>query len=321
MPATDPAGRTNQGDRQMNHDTTATTHLMVVEHDAPTRELLCDHLEAEEFKVEAADGLDQARTSLAALDLDLVLLDLTLPDGQAMTLLEEIHEQNPEMGLIVVSGRGTERDRVGALANGADDYIQKPFTFGELLVRVNAVLRRRQGSSPTINIGALEINTVEKTVTVSGRDVHLSEKEFELLTVMAAEPSRVFSKEELLREVWGYRSAGHNRTLEVLCSSLRRKLDPDHAIDPDHARYVVRCWGVGYRLSAPGTGIRDDGAAAKSSETPSDGDPTTNAVQAVVLIARLLPKKDMWRSAADFMEATAGILDRYGIPRPDHYEH
>ena len=99
--------------------------------------------------------------------------------------------------------------------------------------------------NPSEQVGEIEINDIEHTVKVSGRYLRLSMKEYALLKVLAAEPSRVFSKEELLREVWGYRSMGHTRTLEAHCSRLRRKLDPDNG------RYVVNCWGVGYRLVGP----------------------------------------------------------------------
>lgn len=96
-----------------------------------------------------------------------------------------------------------------------------------------------------LQVGEIEINDVEHTVKVSGRYLRLSMKEYALLKVLAAEPTRVFSKEELLQEVWGYRSIGHTRTLEAHCSRLRRKLDPDNG------RYVVNCWGIGYRLVGP----------------------------------------------------------------------
>lgn len=226
--------------------------IVVCEDDQPTLELLCDHLTADRFDVLAAPTAADALRFCRYNDPDLLLLDLTLPDASGLDLLREIREPDrsvnridPSLGVIIVSGRGTERDRIRGLGLGADDFLVKPFSYSELLARINAVLRRRRGSYPVTRIADIEINEVERTVRVSGRMVHLSAKEFGLLSTLASEPTRVFSKEELLQEVWGYRSLGHTRTLEAHCSRLRRKLDPDDG------RYVVNCWGVGYRLVGP----------------------------------------------------------------------
>ena len=122
----------------------------------------------------------------------------------------------------------------------------KPFAFGELLARIGSVLRRRLGDrANVVKVGEIAINRAERTVRVGDRLVELSGKEFALLCALAADPTRVYSKEELLRDVWGYRSLGHTRTLEAHASRLRRKLDPDEG------QYVVNCWGVGYRLVGP----------------------------------------------------------------------
>jgi len=229
-----------------------TARIVICEDDQPTLELLCDHLTADSFGVYAAPTAADAMRLCAFNDPDLLLLDLTLPDAAGLDLLRDIRNPDrsvnridPDLGVIIVSGRGTERDRVRGLGQGADDYVQKPFAYSELLARINAVLRRRRSSHPILQVAGIEINDVEHTVKVSGRLVRLSVKEYSLLKILASEPSRVFSKEELLRDVWGYRSTGHTRTLEAHCSRLRRKLDPDKG------RFVVNCWGVGYRLVGP----------------------------------------------------------------------
>jgi DNA-binding response OmpR family regulator len=184
---------------------------------------------------------------------DLLLLDLTLPDASGLDVLREI--RNPDravsrfdsrLGVIVLSGRGTERDRVRGLEQGADDYVVKPYHYSELLARISAVLRRRRtGTSRVTRVAEIEISHDQRSVAVGAQPVELSAKEFSLLGVLATEPTRVFTKEELLRDVWGYRSIGHTRTLEAHASRLRRKLDPDTG------RFVVNCWGVGYRLVEP----------------------------------------------------------------------
>lgn len=226
--------------------------IVVCEDDPPTLELLADHLTADRFGVLPAPTASDAMRLLTYKRPDLLLLDLELPDASGLDLLREIRNPDrsvnrvdPALGVIVISGRSTERDRVRGLGEGADDYVQKPFSYGELLARINAVLRRRRRSYPLVQVAEIEINDVEHTVRVAGRPVRLSVKEYGLLKVLASEPSRVFSKEELLQEVWGYRSTGHTRTLEAHCSRLRKKLDPEGG------RYVVNCWGVGYRLLGP----------------------------------------------------------------------
>ena len=227
--------------------------VVVCEDDRATLDLLSENLVADRF------GVMQAPTASDALRLcqygnpDLLLLDLNLPDAAGLDVLRELRDPDRAvsrfdlaLGVIILSGRSTERDRVRGLRQGADDYLIKPFHYPELLARIEAVLRRRRGgrSTPT-RVGDIRISHEERTVSVGDRRVDLSAKEFALLSVLAGEPTRVFSKEELLRDVWGYRSIGHTRTLEAHASRLRRKLDPEAG------RFVLNCWGVGYRLVEP----------------------------------------------------------------------
>jgi DNA-binding response OmpR family regulator len=145
--------------------------------------------------------------------------------------------------VIVLSGRSTDVDRVRGFSEGADDYVVKPFHYQEVAARIRAVLRRRDArrEGPR-RIGDLFIDPSRRKVRVADREVALANKEFTLLRALAADPHRVFTKEELLRDVWGFRSMGRTRTLDSHASRLRRKLDPEAG------RYVVNCWGVGYRL-------------------------------------------------------------------------
>lgn len=226
--------------------------IVVCEDDRPTLELLCDHLVADRFEVLAAPTAADALRLCEFNRPDLLLLDLSLPDASGLDVLGRIRGvrgiANPfdsNLAVIIVSGRGSERDRIRGLERGADDYVLKPFSYGELLARIGAVLRRRGAGEPVIRVEGIEIDRRQRTVRVNGKPVRLSAKEFSLLAVLAGEPTRVFSKEELLREVWGYRSIGHTRTLEAHASRVRRKLDPDTG------RFIVNCWGVGYRLVGP----------------------------------------------------------------------
>jgi DNA-binding response OmpR family regulator len=227
--------------------------LVVCEDDRATLELLADHLTADRYGVLAAPTAADALRLCQFGAPDLLLLDLSLPDASGLDVLREIRDPDravsrfdPSLGVIVLSGRGTERDRVRGLELGADDYVVKPYHYGELLARIGAVLRRRHGARIRgTRVAEIEIDHDQRTVRVGSRPVELSAKEFSLLCTLAREPSRVFTKEELLRDVWGYRSIGHTRTLEAHASRLRRKLDPDRG------RFVVNCWGVGYRLVGP----------------------------------------------------------------------
>ena len=133
---------------------------------------------------------------------------------------------DPALPMLVLSGRGAELDRVRGFDRGADDYVVKPFSYPELRRRIEALLRRsgERGPAGRLRVGELEIDPVSRDVRVRGRRAELSQKEFALLRALAAEPTRVFTKEELLRDVWGYRTMGRTRTLDSHACRLRRKL-------------------------------------------------------------------------------------------------
>jgi DNA-binding response OmpR family regulator len=149
--------------------------------------------------------------------------------------------------VILLTGRGSEADRVRGFARGADDYVVKPFHYPELVARISAVLRRASGrrDQGVLLVGELRIDPVSREVTLDGARMELSAKEFALLRTLAAEPTRVFTKEELLRDVWGFQLMGSTRTLDSHASRLRRKLMPSGR------RWIVNVWGVGYRLTDP----------------------------------------------------------------------
>jgi DNA-binding response OmpR family regulator len=224
--------------------------VVVCEDDAVTLDLLCDHLVADRFGVLPAPSASDALRLCRYNQPDLMLLDLSLPDASGLDVLREIREADgvesrfdPRLPVIVLTGRGAQIDRVRGLNAGADDYLTKPFNFEELRARIGAVLRRRttRRDGPC-RIGDLMIDPIRRKVMVGEQEIALAKKEFTLLRVLAGDPTRVFSKEELLNEVWGYRSPGRTRTLDSHASRLRRKLDPEYS------RYIVNCWGIGYRL-------------------------------------------------------------------------
>ena len=224
--------------------------VVVCEDDEPTLELLCDHLTADRYEALPAPSASDALRLCHYKQPDLMVLDLVLPDAPGLDVLREIRgsdgvtsRYDPRLPVVVVSGRSSEHDRVRGFAAGADDYLIKPFHYPELAARVRAVLRRRESRHEgPLRVGELVIDPATRSVRVGDRSVELANKEFALLRALASEPTRVFTKQELLRDVWGFRSLGRTRTLDSHASRLRRKLDPEHA------RFVVNCWGVGYRL-------------------------------------------------------------------------
>lgn len=224
--------------------------VVVCEDDPATLELLCESLAADRFGVLPAPSASDALRLCRFKHPDLMLLDLTLPDASGLDVLREIREAdgvisrfNPHLPVIVLTGRGAGEDRVRGLEFGADDYLVKPFLHAELRARIMAVLGRaeRQRGGP-IRAGDVVVDSGRRRAWVDGREVSLSKKEFALLRVLATDPHRVFSKRELLGEVWGFRAPTKSRTLDSHASRLRRKLDPEGA------RFVINCWGVGYRL-------------------------------------------------------------------------
>ena len=224
--------------------------VVVCEDDAVTLELLCDHLEADRFRTLAAPSASDALRLCHYKEPDLLLLDLRLPDAPGLDVLREIRSSHgaagrydPALPVIVLSGRATDTDRVRGFSEGADDYLVKPVHIPELTARIKAVLRRRDSrrEGPR-RVGDVFIDPSRRAVRVGDREVNLANKEFALLLALASDPARVFTKEELLRDVWGFRSMGRTRTLDSHASRLRRKLDPEAG------RYVINVWGVGYRL-------------------------------------------------------------------------
>jgi two-component system phosphate regulon response regulator PhoB len=226
--------------------------VLLVEREAPTREHLSRQLADDGFRVYAADRAAEALALVEAEQPDLVLLDAILPDASGFEVCGRLRAGEPgrawnrDVPVIMVTARGDPSDRVRGFARGADDYVVRPYVYEELVARMRAVLRRtaRPGHA-RLAVRDLEIDVAARLVRVGGAVVHLSAKEFDLLVALAEDPDRVYRKEELLRDVWGFRSMGRTRTLDSHASRLRRKLNAE-----GEEGYVVNVWGVGYRLIA-----------------------------------------------------------------------
>ena len=226
--------------------------LLLAESEPGTRVFLERHLTGDGFDVLGADAGRQALELVERERPDLVLVG-GLPDTPALEVCRVLREGQPgrswdrDVPLIVLGDpRADAVDRVHAFERGCDDFVPRPFHYEELVARIHAVLRRTQpGSRKRLAAGPLAIDRVTRRVTVHGLTVALSAKEYELLVTLTTEPTRDFAKEELLRDVWGYRSLGRTRTLDSHASRLRRKLTLAGAED-----CVLNVWGVGYRLLA-----------------------------------------------------------------------
>ena len=227
-----------------------TRNVLIVEDDQRTAAFVADNLRADGFQVALATEAGEAVRAIEVRRPDLVLLDLALEAGSSgLDVLDRIRRADglatridPHVPVIVLTGRGAETDRVRGFARGADDYLVKPFFYAELLARVRAVLRRTEGRAAqgVLCVAELTLDPLTRAVRVGGRDVALSNKEFALLHALARQPTRVFSKNELLRDVWGYLSMGATRTVDAHACRLRKKLGGP--------RWIVSVRGVGYRL-------------------------------------------------------------------------
>ena len=226
--------------------------LLIVEDDAATAAFLADNLAADGFTVATATGAGEGMRAVEVRHPSLVLLDLALEDGNGLELLDRIRSADgmasrvdPDVPVIVLTGRASESDRVRGFARGADDYVVKPFHYGELLGRVRAVIRRAEGRPQRgiVRVGELTLDPATREVRLAGDRVHLSVKEFALLQALAEEPTRVRSKNELLRDVWGYLSIGQTRTVDAHACRLRKKLSGSGR------PWIVNVRGVGYRLT------------------------------------------------------------------------
>jgi DNA-binding response OmpR family regulator len=246
----------------MTHDTPAT--ILVAEDDATTRTFLADELSADGYELLVADSASDALRLLGTKFPDLVILDVGLPDASGLDVVRRVRSADGAVDridrdtpMLVLSGRCGEVDRVRAFDHGADDFLAKPFSYPELRGRVGALLRRadRRRRVGRVRVGTLELDPASRAVTVAGLPVELTQKEFALLRVLAAAPTTVHTKDELLRTVWGFRSQGSTRTLDSHACRLRAKLGA--AGD----RFVLNVWGVGYRLVDDHGGVRPAVAA------------------------------------------------------------
>ncbi len=222
--------------------------ILLVDDEPMVADVVERYLRREGFQVLlAADG-EAAVTTAQESAPDLILLDLMLPKIDGLTAFRQIRSHS-SVPVIILTAKGEETDRIVGLETGADDYIAKPFSPREVVARVKAVLRRASGAAApapgdSIRFDQLLINPRTREVHVDRRKVELTAKEFDLLWFLASNPSDVFTRAQLLDQVWDFQYAGDASTVTVHIRRLRLKIEAD----PDHPRYIKTVWGVGYKL-------------------------------------------------------------------------
>jgi two-component system KDP operon response regulator KdpE len=220
--------------------------VLIVDDEPQIRRFLRTSLSAHGYRVIEASCGREALTLTATERPELVLLDLGLPDTDGLEVIRRLREWST-VPVIVVSVRGQEGKKIEALDGGADDYVTKPFGMGELLARIRAAFRHRlqaEVEEPVFRSAGLTVDLVRRVVTVDGREVKLTPKEYDLLRLLVTHAGKVVTHQQLLREVWGPGSLYETHYLRVYIGQLRQKLEPD----PAQPRYILTEPGVGYRL-------------------------------------------------------------------------
>jgi len=225
--------------------------ILIIEDDLNIAELEKDYLQLNGYKADIIqDGARGLKRALAG-NYDLVIVDLMLPGKDGYEIIKEIRRRL-DVPVVVVSAKGEDISKIKGLEYGADDYLTKPFSPGELVARIKSHIKRYERlkgnilSPEVITHGRLEINTASHRVFVNGRDVQMTAKEYELLLFLASHPNMVFSKEHLLTAIWGDDNYGDTATVAVHIQKIRKKIEKD----PSNPELIETLWGTGYRLTS-----------------------------------------------------------------------
>ncbi len=224
--------------------------LLIIEDDEDLRKALKLSLKEQGYEISTAStgpkGLEKARRN----EFDLIILDLMLPGLDGLSLMRALR-QTSQIPVLMLTARSSEMDKIIGLESGADDYLTKPFSLGELVARIRALLRRSRVSAPAalnrFHSGDLTLDLITRRVTLQGKRLEMSPKEFSLLAELMRNERAVLSRDLLLTRVWGYDYVGNTRTVDVHIRWLREKIEDD----PSHPRYIQTVRGVGYRFEGP----------------------------------------------------------------------
>lgn len=226
------------------------TSIMVVDDDQDLAEMLGIVLNGVGMEVDLVSNGDEAIEVFRNSQPDLVLLDIMLPGTDGIEVCREIRKQSSRVPIVMLTAKSETHDIVRGLEAGADDYMVKPFKPSELVARIKTRLRRTSGEiNGSLTIGDLAIDIVEHTVARGGKEIPLTRLEFDLLVALAKEPGRVFTREALLGEVWGYRHSTDTRLVNVHIQRLRAKIEHD----PENPTIISTVRGVGYKAGGSST--------------------------------------------------------------------
>jgi two-component system, OmpR family, KDP operon response regulator KdpE len=221
--------------------------VLLVEDEKQIRHFVCTALRDQEFRAYEAETMAQGLIEAGTRKPDLIILDLGLPDGDGEQFVRELRTWS-SVPVLVLSARSTETDKIDVLDAGADDYLTKPFSVGELLARVRALLRRNaragESESAVVRFGTVEIDLMRRQVTRAGETVHLTPIEYRLLGLLVANTGKVMTHRHLLREVWGPSYIESSHYLRIYVGHLRQKLEND----PAQPQHFLTETGVGYRF-------------------------------------------------------------------------
>lgn len=204
-------------------------------------------LEQDEMEVTAAYDGEEALELAKNNDFDIILLDVMLPGLSGFEVCQAIREFS-DVPIIMLTAKGDDMDKILGLEYGADDYITKPFNILEVKARIKAIIRRNQKKGPAIEApkqlveGEMVIELDSRRVTIAGKEINLTAKEFNILTLLLFHPNKVYSRDDLLKEVWGSDALGDGRTVDVHVRRLREKIESN----PGDPKYIQTKWGVGY---------------------------------------------------------------------------
>ncbi len=223
--------------------------ILVVEDDKDISELIRQHLVSEGFNVSVAKSAHEAHHQLNEDLFDVIVLDRMLPDAEGLSICKDIRSSGTSSSVLFLTARNTQEDKLEGFEAGADDYLAKPFSINELTARVRALLRRSQKETKILttklSLGPLTIDAEKMSAYLNGKDLGLTQIELKLLTFMARSPGKVFSREELLSEVWGYKFHGYEHTVNTHINRLRLKVEDN----PSEPKYVMTVWGKGYKFN------------------------------------------------------------------------
>jgi DNA-binding response OmpR family regulator len=221
------------------------TSILIVEDDATVRETLAMNLRAEGYEVHGADDGEAGLKLARELTLNLVVLDVMLPELDGLTVCRILRRES-QVPIILLTARGTETDKIIGLESGADDYIVKPFSLREFLARVRAALRRGKSSAPSTELisGNLRLDLVSRRAFITEEEIQLAPREFELLATLMRNRGAVLTRDLLLISIWGEDFIGDPRTVDVHIRWLRQKIEQD----PSEPTRIQTVRGVGYRF-------------------------------------------------------------------------